>query len=423
VTALALGVDLGSHGARAVVTEDGVVVAGARSEFGLPRPPARRAASAWWDAFTRAVTALDPGVRTRVDALAVTGVRGAVVGVDEHNAPVTPGYPDFDVDAIPTARVLVERYGEEFLARTACFAFPLAGLPKMMLHAGDAHIRSWLGPPDFVGARLTGRTTLSTASAFRFGILRADAADVDRDLLADVGVDPNTIPTLVAVGEWSGQVDSAHANALGLRAGIPVVAAPGDVPAALYAVTGDRPGCAFVNLGTTIVATTVVPDGRVVPGMSCEVLSHGNRAVETGSGAGVVTLEWCAALLGTTPEALESHAADAIPDAIPELDPELLDPWGEGRGGALRRVVPETGRAEIAAATLTAVAGAATRAVDELVAGAGRLERVIVGGGASNCPPIVERLARTRREVIVIASGRELAAEGAARVAAESATR
>jgi sugar (pentulose or hexulose) kinase len=419
VTVLTLGVDLGSHDARAVVLDDDAVVASAAEGYGPPPPPARRDASSWWNAFAGAVRKLPAELRAQLGALAVTGVRGAVVGVDDDGVALTAGYPDFDVEAVAPARQLAERYGDAFLARTACFAFPLAGLPKMMLHAGDGRIRAWLGPPDLVTARLTGRRTLGAASAFRFGILRADGTGIDRKLLAEVGVDPDCIPPLVDVGTTLGLVaDGAVAGDLGLRAGLPIVSAPGDVPAALYAVAGEQAHCAFVNLGTTIVATAGLSAGTIVAGMSCEVLPHGRRAIETGSGAGGVTLDWAAALLGVAPGALDALAARASRTAVPTLDPELLDPWGTGSGGALHGIVPGTGRAELAAATLDAVADAASRALDELVAGGGALERVVLGGGVSRSRRIVERLVRTRRERVTVAFGRELAAEGAARVAA-----
>jgi xylulokinase len=420
VTATTLGVDLGSHGARAVVVDGDNVVATTSSEYGPPRPPARRSASAWWDAFAQAVITLDPEVRDRVEALGVTGVRGAVVGVDVDHAAITPAYPDFDSGAVDAARLLNARYGDTFLARTACFAFPLAGLPKMMQHADDKRVHAWLGPQDYISMRLTGHPRLTTATAFRFGILRADATDIDRDLLAEVGIAPRTIPELVPVGGCLGRVKGAHAATIGLPEGIPIIAVPGDVPAALYAVTRDRAGRAFLNLGTTIVATTVVPRPGVVHGMSCEVLPGGHRAAETGRGAGAVTLEWCAALLGCAPEALDAKARGADADAVPRLDPDLLDPWGDGAGGVLHGIVPDCGPAELAAATLEAVARAASESVDELVGGVGALEEIVVGGGASNCDLVVERLARARNEHVLAAAGRELAAEGAARVAARA---
>ncbi len=412
---LALGVDLGSHGARAVVLDGDVVVATTTADYGPPRPPARRPALAWWAAFADAIVRIDTKTRAAIRTLAITGVRGAVVGVDAQGEAATVGYPDFDPDAVAPARALLERFGDEYMARTACFAFPLAGLPKMLLHAGDARVHAWLGPQDFVRARLTGLRTLSTASAFRFGILRTDGRSIDRDLLEAVGLDPKTIPPLAAVGSVAGEVGGHAARELGMPIGIPAVAAPGDVPAALYAVSGERDDRAFVNLGTTIVATVAVP--TVVDGMSCDVLPGGRRALETGRGAGAVTLEWCATLIGTTPDALEARVRGARAAATPRLEPDLVDAWGAGSGGALHGIVSDTGPAELAAATLAAVAQAASEAVDELTAGAGSLAEIVLGGGASQCAPIVDRLRRSRSETVTVAAGRELAAEGAARIA------
>ncbi len=84
---------------------------------------------------------------------------------------------------------------------------------------------------------------------------------------------PRSAP-LVPVGDLAGTLCEPAAAELGLRAGVRVVAAPGDVPSALMAVTDGEPGRAFLNLGTTIVATAALavelPDG-----VSCEVLPDG----------------------------------------------------------------------------------------------------------------------------------------------------
>ena len=68
-----LGVDLGSHGARAVVLDDGRVLARARVDHAVS-PPARRSGQEVRRVFVECVRNLPAFVRRRVDGIGITGV-------------------------------------------------------------------------------------------------------------------------------------------------------------------------------------------------------------------------------------------------------------------------------------------------------------------------------------------------------------
>jgi sugar (pentulose or hexulose) kinase len=351
--------------------------------------------------------------------MAVTGVRGAIAGFDANLRPVTPGYPDFDPAAVAPARSLLELHGDALLERTGCPAFPLAGLPKMLLHTGDRRIRWWGGPQELALWRATGRIVMSTGSALRFGILKADGRSLDEPLLVELGIDPSAVPELVMVGCQAGTLKEAACEELSLPPDTIVVAAPGDMPASLLAAGCCEPRRSFVNLGTTTVCAALICGTELPPRVTREVLPGGRRCAETGSGAGVATLEWLAGLLGVHPGGLDSLALKAN-GVKPTVQPALIDPWGGDAGGAVTNIHPRTGRADLALAVLEAVADAAVDALRQLEAAIGSVTEIVLGGGGARSKLICEHFARSSGRAVRIERGRELAAEGAALVAAAS---
>ena len=350
----------------------------------------------------------------------MTGMRGALAGFSADGVPRTPGYPDFDEETVPLARELESRYGNTLAERTGCPAFPLSGLPKMLRHAHDPNVRQWLTPQDYVSWCLTGSMLLSAGSALRLGVLRSDAKGYDEPLLSELGLDRGVLPPLCHIGEVMGALRPDVALKLGLQPEIPLVAAPGDVPAALVGASGASVGSVLVSLGSTTVVTAAVPGHARLPA-SCtrEVLPLGARSVETGSGAGGITLEWLARLLGAEVVSLDDLAGEAADGSAVRVGPAFVDPWGTG-GGSITGIRPGTGPPELAKAFLLAVAEAALEAVNEVIRFTHTRERLYLTGGGVRSRTICAYFQEKAPLPVVHCGCRELAAEGAAVVAAQA---
>jgi sugar (pentulose or hexulose) kinase len=412
-----LGIDMGSHGARAAVTADGALLATAAADHVVP-PPARRRGEDLWRVLADCVRSLPADVSRDIAAIGITGVRGAVIGLAGDGTPVTPLYPDFDAEAVAATRALADRVGElSFLAETGCPLFPLAGLPKMLL-ASARPVRWWLGAQDYVTFRLTGEMAISAGSALRLGVLDASTASVNRAVLANAGVAADTIPPIVPVGQTIGFLTRDAARDLALVAGTPVVACPGDVPAGFVA-TGAAADTAFVNLGTTTVVCRLATAAAAGKGFTHEVLGGGRRSFETGFGAGGITFDWLSRLFGMPHAALETEAEKAAPSGI-IVEPELLSPWGAQPAGMVGNISVADGRGEVVRAAYRSVAARLIAVLAELEAATGPIARLVLGGGGAASALLCREIAHQWKGSLQRLPHRELAAEGAASIAFEA---
>lgn len=421
---ITIGIDVGSHGVRAVALAGDVVVDGAARYVGA-LPPVRRPFPVVVDALTRAVTALPARLRAAAVAVCVTGVRGSVVGF-EGSGPVTAVVPDFDEPTLHAALALRDRYGDALSVRTGCPAFPLSGLPKIAaLH--PVHPRAvWVSVPDAVAWQLTGELACSTGSALRLGLLNRAATAYDTELLREMSLPEGVLAPLRPVGSTVG-VGGRFAQTVGLPPSVPVVAGPGDGPAALVAARRDPdlvdPAFALVSLGTSTVVSAPVDDTLrmpVPPGFTLEVLDGDRRSIETGDGGGMANVDWAAALLGVAPEDLDSMAARGVVADTLTVDLPAMDVWGHRGTGSITGFPRGFGRDDLARAVLDFVADSAAAAVRRVAAVTDVRELVLTGGGARSAYLCAAIAARTtvstthRRE-------RELPALGAAYVAREAA--
>jgi xylulokinase len=109
----------------------------------------------------------------------------------------------------------------------------------------------------FLVNRLTGAWRTTTACADPLGLIDMKREDWSDDLLARVGLSRERAPTLLTPGEIMGELSAVASEQLGLPAGLPVVGGAGDGQSAGLGANVTRPGSAYLNLGTAVVAGTV----------------------------------------------------------------------------------------------------------------------------------------------------------------------
>lgn len=171
---------------------------------------------------------------------------------------------------------------------------------------------------------LTGRWASSTGSADTLNLFDIKKRTWSDRLLEIAGLKPHQLPELVEPGEVIGLLLPELANRWGLSSDVLVIGGVGDGQAAGLGAGAIRPGVAYVNIGTSIVAG--VHSSKYRFDQSFRTLIAGKPetyVLETVQNSGSVLGNWFRKELGN-PE-LEGH-----PDPQLESAAEGISPGAEG---------------------------------------------------------------------------------------------
>jgi xylulokinase len=323
---VAIGVDVGTTGARAVAVDEGAAVAAAEtSEYPLltPRPRwTEQDPAEWWRATSEVLAAVSATCRNlghEIVGLGLTGQMHGSVFLDAAGEVVRPALLWNDQRTERQCEEITDRVGRERLVEiTGNPALTGFQAPKVLWlrdeePASYERVARVLLPKDYVRLRLTGE--LATDAADAAGTLFLDLRERgwSREVLAALDVPLDWLPAVLEGPEISGAVTAEVAGLLGLPAGIPVAAGGGDNAAAAIGTAVTREGLMSSSIGTSGVlfahadAAAVDPSGRIhafahsVPGAYCLL------AVTLSAGG---SLRWWRDRTGASYGELVAEAAD-----------------------------------------------------------------------------------------------------------------
>lgn len=247
-TPLAIGIDLGTSGARAVAMTPSfeIVAQGAAklSDFGAnPRDP-----RIWWQAVEAALNAVLAQVdRAWVHAIAVDATSGTLLPVDAEGTPLAGPlmYDDKVGDAALLARIAAV-IPVESAAHGAT-----SGLAKALVFQDVPGVAKVLHQADWIAGRLAGhfRTTDENNA------LKTGYDPIDRrwpDWVAATGLNTALLPRVVAPGTPLETIAPEMASAFGLSEEVEIIAGTTDGCASFLATGADRPGDGVTALGSTL---------------------------------------------------------------------------------------------------------------------------------------------------------------------------
>lgn len=190
-------------------------------------------------------------------------------------------------------------------------------------------------PGDFIALRMTGNST-TTAAALSEGIFwDFQQAHISADILDYFGFDAPFFPSVQPVFAPHGQLKPAVAEALGLRAGIPVSYKAGDQPNNALALNVLEPGEVAATAGTSGViygVSDVLKYDRASRINSFAHVNHGPNQLRLGvllciNGSGIFN-RWMKNLLGAD---ISYAALNEMAAAVPAGAEGLLAlPFGNG---------------------------------------------------------------------------------------------
>ena len=244
-TAIAIGIDIGASGVRAVAIDAALATCGqGEAKIAAER---RRDPGAIWHCVEAALTALGNACDlSAVRALSVDGTSGTLIPCDSAGAPVADAslYND-RAEAGDVARI-AEAAPPDSPARGT--TSPLARMLGLKDREG---IALFLHEADWALHRLGAPAGVSDANnALKSGY---DPRTNDwPGWIAGLGLDRARLPRVVEPGTRIGEIDSSLARRFGIRAGAALVAGTTDGCASFLATGADRPGDGVTALGSTL---------------------------------------------------------------------------------------------------------------------------------------------------------------------------
>ncbi|HEX2528948.1 MAG TPA: FGGY-family carbohydrate kinase [Geminicoccus sp.] len=241
---LALGIDIGSSGVRAIAIDaDGTVVAEAKA--GLPEPDRSQGmictdAADWWQAVESCLHSMP---RDRIGAIAVDGTSGTLLLCKADGTPLCPARRYDDAGSAAHAVRIKDLAPAESAAHGA--TSPAAKLHDLQGAHPEAAMA--LHQADWVVGKLTGRFGVSDDN----NALKTGWDPVARtwpDWLDTFGIGRRLLPEVLEPGTAVGQA----VPELGFAPGAVVVAGTTDGCASFLATGADQPGDGVTALGTTL---------------------------------------------------------------------------------------------------------------------------------------------------------------------------
>ncbi len=262
---IVIGIDSSTTATKAIAWDrSGRTVGEGRTAVALSTPEPgwfEQEASDWWTSTVSALRQLATQIDiSQVAALAISNQRETFAQFDGGGVALRAGTVWLDSRATEEVIELSNRLGTDrihrisgkppdvvpCLYRCAWFQKRMPDMWRSMAITAEVH--------GYLTFKLTGEWVTSTASADPMGLLDLASRDWSDELLGAVGLNRKRVPKLCSPGEIMGEVTRAAADATGLAAGTPVIAAGGDGQCAGTGTNVFRPGRAYINMGTAVVS-------------------------------------------------------------------------------------------------------------------------------------------------------------------------
>ena len=326
---LLLGIDVGTSGAKALISDErGRVLAAATSEYPLSTPfPlwSEQNPADWWRGTIAAVRAAlgQAGVDGQaVAGIGLTGQMHGAVFLDGQGAVIRPALLWNDQRTAAECEEITRRVGAarliELAGNPALTGFQAPKILWLRNHEPEhyARLAQVLLPKDYIRLLLTGERATDASDAAGTLLLDLRARTWSGEILGALELPREWLPRVYEGPEVTGRLLPAVAAELGLPAGLPVMAGGGDNAAAAVGTGVVRPGVVSSSIGTSGVVfahsaeIALDPQGRLhtfchaVPGQ------YHLMAVTLAAGG---AFRWLRDTLGQTSYEAMTAAAVSVP--------------------------------------------------------------------------------------------------------------
>ncbi len=399
---LTLGIDCGTSALKAVLVEDGAVVAAASESYrpDNPRPGwSEQDPNVWRGAMGKALAALreaEPKRFAGVKAVSFSGQMHGLLALDSANEPLRPAMLHNDTRAADEARLLWEDH--RGLADVVGVK-PMPGFlgPKALWlakHEPDilADAKTLALPKDFLRLQFCAERVTDMSDAAGTWWLDEARREWSEAAIAACGAAPRLAPRLVEARDAVGRIGAQVAAEFGLSNEVIIGAGGGDAPVGAVGLGAIWPGQAFISLGTASQLVVISDVYRAAPASLVHSFAHAVPNAWYRMGAmltGASALAFAARLFEVSVQTLEREAATAKGDGGPLFLPYLTGertPHDDANArGVFFGLDPATSRADCARAVMEGVAFTLADAKAALAGAGDHFTQVsLIGGGAKS---------------------------------------
>ena len=286
--ALFLGIDVGTSGTKAIVIDSaGNIVGDATAEHPVsyPKPGwAEQHPEDWWKSTVAAVAAAtrhDAALRTRIEAIGLSGQMHGLVALDAAGEVVRPAILWNDSRSAAICEALHEREPglARILAMTGNRIFPGFQAPKLLWmreHEPAAYARTAkaLLPKDWLRYRLSGAMMAEPSDASGTAVFDCAKRTWSNSMLEAVGLSRALFPDIAESPVHSTCLSIDAARTLGLRAGIGIAGGAGDQAAAAIGSGIVAEGTVSCTIGTSGVVFAASNAWRATPHGELHAFCH-----------------------------------------------------------------------------------------------------------------------------------------------------
>ena len=253
-----LGIDIGTSGVKAVITDDAqTVLSQGHAPLTVQRPHplwSEQDPDSWWEATNAAVLSLPAGLRRDVTAIGLSGQMHGATCLDSQGRPVRPAILWNDGRSGAQCAEMMAKM-PELMAITGNLAMPGFTAPKLQWMRENepenfADTKTVLLPKDYVRFLMSGDYASDMSDSAGTLWMDVGARDWSGEVLALTGLSRANMPKLHEGSEATGTLSAEVAGDWGM-ARVPIAAGGGDNAAGAVGSGTVTPGEGFISLGTS----------------------------------------------------------------------------------------------------------------------------------------------------------------------------
>jgi xylulokinase len=405
-----IGIDIGTSSVKTVLfdPEIGQISNIAAQEYPIDKPQPNRAEQSpetWWQAVVNTVRQVTVAAGpNEIAAISFSGQMHGTVLLDRADKPIHPAIIWADQRSAAACQALIATVGaEQYVQITGTLpatGFLGATLVWLARHKPDllTRTRQVVLPKDYIRLRLTGQTATDISDAAGTGIFNVATGHWADSILDRIGLSTRFLPVVLPSITVAGELTKEAAAALGLTAGIPIVAGCADQPAQAIGNGLVSPGRASITTGSGgQVFTPIKAEGTPIKAdPRLHVFNHAVPDMWYVMGAILsagLSLRWLRNVTGLARTAdayaiLSAEAAAVPPGAdglifLPYLSGERTPHMDPLARGAFVGLTHFHSRGHLARAVMEGVAFALRQALEISLELGGQIDSIVAAGGGA----------------------------------------